>query len=204
MTQVMSPRRTSQRRASRSASTSRWRRTAPCRAERRSRTWAASSNRCWAARRDIRAPSASATTDGSPVSACAAASHGGVVRHAVGEPGARALRDAELGGDARCRIGRRDVEATEPGRAAPQRQRREDRLDDEDRHRPRRQRPEVHAGPRRFADDREARPRGVGVEPDVAVLVGAGAGAVVAGERARDQPALDDRGRQRIGERRDA
>ena len=96
--------------ASRSASTSRWRRTAPCRAERRSRTWAASSNRCWAARRDIRAPSASAITDGSPVSARAAASHRRVVRHAVGEPGARALGDAELRGATRHGIGRRDMD----------------------------------------------------------------------------------------------
>ena len=109
MTQVMSPRRTSQRRASRSASTSRWRRTAPCRAETRSRTWAASSNRCWAARRDIsiteRFGDHGRITGQRPFRGA----HGGVVRHLVGEPGARTLRDAELGGDTRCGIDRGDV-----------------------------------------------------------------------------------------------
>ena len=131
----------------------------------------------------------------------AAASHGGVVRRRVGDPGARALGDAELGGAARNRVGRRRRAIDRAGSstaaaAAPRCIASTTRVAIV----------RDGSGPRwmpragRFADDREARPRGVGVEPDVAVLVGARAGAVVAGERARDQPALDDRGRQRIGE----
>ena len=53
---------------------------------------------------------------------------------------------------------------------------------------------------RGILDHREPRPGTVDVELDVAVLVGASAGAVVAGEEAADQPALDHLGGERVGE----
>ena len=204
MTQVMSPRRTSQRRASRSASTSRWRRTAPCRADETVADVGGLLEPLLGG--EARHPCTERFGDHGRIArqraraACTAASYdtrSADPAHGHCATPSWAATHGAASSDGTC-------EATEPGRAAPQRQRREDRLDDEERHRARRERPEVHAGARRFADDREARPRGVGVEAYVAVLVGARAGAVVAGERARDQPALDDRGRQRIGERRDA
>ena len=61
-------------------------------------------------------------------------------------------------------------------------------------------RAEVQPGRRWILDHRQAWPRGVDVEAHVAVAVDSGAGAVVAGEEPRDQPALDHLGGERVGQ----
>ncbi len=58
----------------------------------------------------------------------------------------------------------------------------------------------MKTGAGRILDDRQPRPRRLDVEAHVAVLVGAGAGPVVAGEHARDQSRLDHLGGERIGQ----
>jgi len=123
-----------------------------------------------------------------------------VVDPPVGGAGARAGGDAHLGRRTRRGAGRGDVRAPEPGRAAPQRQRRLQGLHHEGGHRPRRQRAEVQPRARRVLDDRQPRPRRVDVEPDVAVAVGAGAGPVVPRLEPGDQPGLHDLGGQRVRE----
>ncbi len=118
----------------------------------------------------------------------------------VGQPGARAGSDTQLGGHAGRGIRCRRVVAAEPDRASAQRQHGLQRLDDEGRHRPRRQRPEVQPGARGVADDGQPGPRRVDVEADVAVAVGVRAGAVVARLQAGDQTSFDDLGGQRVGQ----
>ena len=105
MTHVTSPRRTSHRRASRSVSTSRWRRTAPSRAPRAIANLGrllepllGGEPRHLRLERfgDERRIAAQGLGGGS---------HGAVVRRAVGDPGARALGDTELGRAARNGVG---------------------------------------------------------------------------------------------------
>ena len=113
---------------------------------------------------------------------------------------AGAVRHTELGGAARAGVGRRGERPAEPCGATSEWDRGLDRFDDQPCHGPRRERTEVETGSGRILHDRQARPRRVDVEADVAVLLDALAGPVVAGKDRGDEATLDHLGGEGVGQ----
>ena len=125
---------------------------------------------------------------------------GGAILAGIGGAGAGARGEPELGGGAQRCVELGHVPHRQSARAPTQSNDGLQCIDRQPRHGARRQRTEVHASGVGVADDREARPRCVDIETDVAVAIGAGAVAVVARQQSTDEACFDDLRRQRIGQ----